>query len=161
MTVMQILLYILLGIIAYLLISKIIRRFCKFPAPAFIGIFLDSRYRRRLVQPSKKLIERSGIKNGMCIMELGCGPGTFTTDAARKVGKRGKVYALDIQKEMINKLKKKLSRPENRDIKNVKSTVASAYKLPYKNNFFDLVFMVTVLPEIPDKQKALKEIKRV
>ncbi|MBI5401367.1 methyltransferase domain-containing protein, partial [Candidatus Wolfebacteria bacterium] len=38
---------------------------------------------------------------------------------------------------------------------------ASAYNLPFENNFLDLVYMITVLPEIPDRQKALAEIKRV
>jgi len=35
------------------------------------------------------------------------------------------------------------------------------YDLPFKDDFFNLVYMITVLPEIPDKQRALKETHRV
>ena len=90
-----------------------------FPAPVFIGRLLDSGYRRR-IQPPSQLIERSGIKKGMKVLDLGCGPGAFTPFIARTVGEKGKVYALDIQTDMLKQLERKLAKPENRDIKNIK-----------------------------------------
>jgi len=39
--------------------------------------------------------------------------------------------------------------------------LASAYELPFSDNFLDLVYMVSVFQEIPDKNKTLMEIKRV
>lgn len=147
------LLWIIIGV-------RIIRKFVHFPAPPFIGALLDSNHRRRL-QPPEKVIERSGIKKGMKVLEVGCGSGAYITFVARAIGKKGKVYALDIQPKMLEQLKKKLSRLENKDIKNIKIIKSGAYKMPFKNNFFDAVYMITVLEEIPNKQKALKEIKRV
>ena len=97
----------------------------------------------------------------MCILEVGCGSGAFTNFIARAVGDNGKVYASDIQSEMLDQLKKKLMRFENRDIKNVTLTKCDACELPFEDNYFDLVSMVAVLQEIPDRNKALKEIKRV
>ncbi|OGH47946.1 MAG: dimethylmenaquinone methyltransferase [Candidatus Levybacteria bacterium RIFCSPLOWO2_01_FULL_39_10] len=113
------------------------------------------------MQPPDKLIERSGIKQGMRVLEVGCGSGAFVTSVARVVGKTGKVYALDIQPAMLRQLKVKLTKPENQDIKNIKLILGSAYKLPFEDNSIDLVYMVTVLQETPDKQKALKEAGRV
>ena len=139
---------------------RLVRRYVKFPAPAFIGRFLDSDY-RRMLQPPGLLIERSGIQSGMKVLEIGPGSGAFTTFAARAVGEKGKVYALDIQKEMLDKLQAKLERPENRDIHNIEVFNKSAYELPFEFSSLDLVYMVSVFQEIPDRDKTLKEVERV
>jgi len=62
---------------------------------------------------------------------------------------------------MLQQLENKLSQPENRDITNIKMMESSAYDLPFDDNSLDLIYMITVLGEIPDQNKALKEIKRV
>jgi ubiquinone/menaquinone biosynthesis C-methylase UbiE len=160
MTALKIILIVLGVILFWFALLRLIRIFHREPAPAFFGRILDSAL-RRWRQPPDKLIKRSGIKRGMTVLDLGCGSGAFTTFVARAVGKRGKVYAIDIQPKMLKQLERKLARPENRDIKNVELREASAYKLPFKNEALDLVYMVTVLPEIPDRGKALREVRRV
>lgn len=94
-------------------------------------------------------------------MELGCGSGAFITFVARTVGDEGKVFALDIQPEMLEQLKNKLKHPENRNIKNIVPFEWNTYDLPFEDNFFDLVYTITVLQEIQDKNRALKEVMRV
>lgn len=154
-------LLVIVGIIALLqIVIRLGRKLFHFPAPAFFGPLLDSDFRRRM-QPPDKLIQRSGIKKGMRVLEIGCGSGAFTTFVARAVGAKGKVYALDIQEKMLEQLKNKLLKPENKDIKNIELIHKSAYELPFEDNSLDLVYMITVLPEIPDRNRALKEIKRV
>jgi ubiquinone/menaquinone biosynthesis C-methylase UbiE len=105
-------------------------------------------------------MKRSGIKKGMQILDLGCGSGVFTPFVARAVGEKGKVYALDVQVDMLKQLENKLSRPENKDIRNIKVIEGNAYKLPFDDGSLDLVYMVAVLQEIPDRNKALHEVKR-
>lgn len=149
------------GIFILLWISlSIIGRIRPFPVPFFMGKYLDSNY-RRIIQPPDKLIKRSGIKEGMKVLEVGCGSGTFTDYVARSLGGEGYVFALDIQPEMLDQLKKKLMRFENRNISNVFPITGDACNMSFKNNYFDLVFMVAVLQEIPENHKALIEIKRV
>lgn len=144
----------------WLLILRIVRKYVKFPAPSFIALFLDSGFRKK-TQPPEKVVACSGIKPGMQVLEIGCGSGAFTIAAARVVGPTGKIYALDIQKDMLNKLNTKLAREDNRDIKNIEIIQKSAYELPFTDSLLDLVFMVTVLQEVPDKQRALLETRRV
>ncbi len=156
----KIILIILVAFVFWQIIIRIFRKLFHFPAPAFFGRILDSNYRKK-VQPPAKLIERSGIKQGMKVLDLGCGSGAFTVDTARVVGENGKVYALDVEPKMLKQLEKKLAKPENQDIKNIETINKSAYELPFDDNFLDVVYMVTVLQEIPDKQRALKEVIRV
>ena len=160
MNAWQIVLIVIACIIVYLALVRLIRRYAKFPAPPIIGRLLDSGY-RRMLQPPRKVMERSGIRQGLQVLEVGCGSGAFTIDAARVVGEQGKVFALDIEEKMLAQLQKKLSRPENRDINNVEPVNKSAYELPFQDNSMDVIFMVTVFQEIPDKNRALAEIKRV
>ncbi|MBA7650964.1 2-methoxy-6-polyprenyl-1,4-benzoquinol methylase [subsurface metagenome] len=144
----------------FLIVFRVVSKFWHFPAPAFIGPFLDSDIRRRL-QPPDKVIKRSGIKQGMRLLELGCGSGAFTTSVAKAVGEQGKIYAVDIQPAMLKQLERKLARPENRDLTNIELIQASAYELPFEEDSLDLAYLVTVFHEIPDRDRALREIKRI
>ena len=62
---------------------------------------------------------------------------------------------------MLRQLERKLAEPENRDIKNVEIKVASAYDLPFDNDSIDLVLMASALPEIPDRNRALREVRKI
>lgn len=159
MTALKVILIVLGAILLWLALVRVFRKLYHFPAPPFIGWFLDSSI-RRCVQPPDKIIERSGIKPGMTVIDLGCGSGAFTTFVARVIGEQGKVYAVDIQPAMLQQLECKLAKAENQGIKNIELRQASAYKLPFEENSIDLVYMITVLPEIPDRGRALREIKR-
>ena len=157
---MEVIWIILGAIFLFLGLPRIIDKRHRSPAPPFVGRFLDSSI-RRWVQPPDKIIERSGIKQGMTVLDLGCGSGAFTTLLARAVGEPGKVYAVDIQPGMLQQLERKLAKAENQDIRNVEIKQASAYDLPFEDGSLDLVFMAAALQEIYDRDRALREVRRV
>lgn len=144
----------------YSIIIRVLRKLFHFPVPAFVGRFLDSDY-RRTVQPPHQIIERSGIKPGMKVLEVGCGSGAYTTFVAKAVGEEGQVSALDIQTAMLRQIEQKLQLPEYQAITNIKLFENSAYDLPFSDGTFDVVYMITVLQEIPDPHLALVEARRV
>ena len=163
--ILNIILIVLGSILAYLLFMlvigvRILRKFVHFPAPSFVAYFLDSRLRRRM-QPPNELIKRSGITRNITILEIGCGSGAYTTFISREVGNKGTVYALDIQPKMLQRIQNKLNKAENKDITNIKTILGNAYKLPFEDHAIDLICMITVLQEIPDKTRALTEVRRV
>ena len=49
-------------------------------------------------------LKELGIKAGQTILDFGCGEGHYTIPAAKIVGEKGKVYALDMDIEVLNKL---------------------------------------------------------
>lgn len=150
----------LLLFLCIVFLGLILRRLCEFPMPAFLSFIVDSKWRKK-IQPAKKIIEISGMKAGMTVLDFGCGPGTYTIDFAKATGNQGKVYAADIQPKMIEKLLKKLEQSNNQNIQNIETKITDAYNLPFPDKFFDIMFMIGVLPEIPDRARALKEAKRV
>jgi ubiquinone/menaquinone biosynthesis C-methylase UbiE len=62
---------------------------------------------------------------------------------------------------MLDQVNRKLSKEENKDIKNVKVLLGNAYELPLEDQSIDTISLITVLQEIPDKHKALIEARRV
>jgi ubiquinone/menaquinone biosynthesis C-methylase UbiE len=138
-------------------VGRIIRHLVHFPAPAFVAGFIDNRWRRRL-QPPAKIIDWIAIAPGMRVLEIGPGAGLFTIEAARRVTEAGGVFAFDIQPSLVAKLHARL---RNEGVTNVRAVAASAYEIPYPDSSFDRVFMIAVLAEIPDRRRALIEIKRV
>jgi len=163
---LNILLIIIACFLGLLLLSQIISRILvKYfnyspPVSPFTGPILDSRV-RALIQPPSQVIKRSGIKKSMKVLDIGCGGGMFTLYAARRVSKDGLVYALDIQQEMLDQLKAKLASFNDRDSGTVIPLQGSAVNLPVKSSSLDLVYIISTLQEIADRQKSLHEIKRV
>ncbi len=147
----------LLGLLFIYTVLRLVRRYWHFPAPAFISVALTSGL-RRAIQPPDKVVEWAGIRPGMTVLELGPGPGAFTLEAARRVGPNGRVVAVDIEPRMIELLKGAVERA---GVTNVEPRVADAYHLPVPDSSVDLAFMVGVLAEIPDRRRALTELRRV
>jgi SAM-dependent methyltransferase len=69
----------------------------------FIAKCEDIYYKRPEVPFVLKLLE---IKKGMTIGDIGCGVGSYTFAIAKQAGKSGKVYAIDMQEEMIKVVQK-------------------------------------------------------
>lgn len=159
------LLLILLGIISGLvffwlfplkLIARLAAQFGhSTPCPASLAWLVNNPIRRRYMRP---ILDRVGIRPGERVLELGPGPGTFTLDAARRVGPGGQIVAVDIQPKMIAQVE---ARVREVSLTNVETHVASAYDLPLDDDSIDRAFLVTVLPEIPDQARALAELRRV
>ena len=63
---------------------------------------LDNPLRRLLHDPEHLLA--GFVTEGATVLDIGCGPGTYTIPMARMVGPAGKVIALDIQEKMLDKL---------------------------------------------------------
>ena len=62
---------------------------------------------RRLVHKPHRILE-GHVSRGMTVLDLGCGPGYFTIELARLVGKEGKVIAADLQQGMLDKVAGKI-----------------------------------------------------
>jgi ubiquinone/menaquinone biosynthesis C-methylase UbiE len=125
------------------------------PCPASHGWALDNRFRRWY---TRNIFKRIGLLPGLTALEIGPGVGTFTERAAKILGPHGRLIAVDIQPEMIARLDRRIRQS---GAANVETHVADACQLPLPDNSVDRIFLITVLPEIPDQQRALKEMGRV
>src|SRR4030042_5592495 len=74
--------------------------------PVALAGSLDNKLRRWVQNPRRIL--GPYIKEGMTVLDLGCGPGFFTIDIAQMVGKSGRVIGSDSQEGMLQKLRDKI-----------------------------------------------------
>lgn len=104
-------------------------------------------------------INLAPIKAGDNVLEVGCGTGTLTMAAKRKVGPNGKVYGIDIIPGMVD-LSKQKAKLAGLDIS---FDLASIENIPYADNTFDVVmcsFMIFHMSE-EVRNKGIIEIYRV
>lgn len=158
---LQLLASILLGLLLLLIVLqtlvRIIRHFYKFPMPQFLANMIDNPLRRKIQPPSEMPI-RHGIEPGMIVLEVGPGNGRYTIETAHRVGKTGKVIAVDIEPKMIERVTR---RAQLEGITNLEAKVASVYDLPFEDESVDAIYMITVIGEIPEPERALNEFYRV
>jgi len=141
----------------WLVVMRIIRKLHPVPIPWRWARFIDNPL-RRLVQSPSKVMDQAGVHEGMRVLELGPGSGLFTLEASRRAGSSGRLYCLDIQPQLIARLKRKIERD---GLENVALMVGDAAALPFADDSLDLAFLVTVFGEIPNKDEALRELHRV
>lgn len=151
---------IVLGIFFFIVfvILRIIRRYHKFPIPGFLTRLIDNPIRRKFIQKPETVAERMRLESGMTVVEIGPGKGSYTKALAKNILPDGKVYAIDIQESVINRLKKRI---EKENIANIIPKIDDAYNLSFKDESVDRVLLIACLPEIPDPIRALKEFKRI
>ena len=128
------------------------------PLPHQFAALLDHRSRLSYLNPGE-ILGMYGVDAGMTVLDLGCGTGLFTVEAARMVGDQGIVHAVDIQVSLLNKTGPRLHGAGV--FERVKLHHCGAYDLPLPDDSVDLAILVSTLGEIPDKPAALSELRRV
>jgi len=98
------------------------------------------------------------LKPGMMVVEIGPGKGSYAIAVAERVLPDGKVYAVDIQESVVERLKKRLGRE---GITNVYPRIGDAYALSFEDSSVDRVLAITALPDIPNPVEALREFHRI
>jgi ubiquinone/menaquinone biosynthesis C-methylase UbiE len=112
---------------------------------------------RNIFLSPRKLIKRLELQKNSVVLEVGPGPGYFSAKIAAALPE-GKLHLADIQQEMLDYARKRLIRKK---ILNVEYHICNGINLPFSDNQFDVIFMVTVLGEIENKQQYIKEFNRI
>lgn len=116
---------------------------------------------REKEEDPKKLIESLEFKEGMVVADIGAGSGYYSFRIAPLLGEKGKVLAVDIQKEMIQIIKDKMKR--NR-IANVEPVLSEEKDPKLPEGEVDLALMVDVYHEFAHPyemtEKLVKSLKK-
>ncbi len=124
--------------------------------PVALSGSLDNSIRKWLQNPEKIL--RPYITEGMTVLDVGCGPGFFSIEMARMVGKSGRVIAADLQEGMLQKVNEK-----------VKGTELEERILLHKcgednigvSEPLDFVLLFYIVHEVPNKEHFFNEIRTI
>ena len=114
----------------------------------------DSRERE---EAPKKLLRLLKLQPGQQVCDFGCGNGFYTLPMAHRVGQKGKVYAVDIQQEMLDLLR---DRAEPRNVQNLTFVLATETDPKLPDAKLDLVLMVDVYHELTRPAEVLRAVKK-
>jgi SAM-dependent methyltransferase len=111
---------------------------------------------RELEEMPETALNELGIKSGMTVADVGAGVGYFTIRLAKRVGASGKVYANDVQPEMLSLMRQRAQKAGVNNIIPVLGTESDP-KLPAAS--LDLILMVDVYHEFSQPQKMLRKLR--
>ena len=117
--------------------------------------WLERVEREREESPAKAL-ELLGLKPGMVVADVGAGSGYYTIRMAKRVGPTGKIYANDIQPEMLTLLRKQL---EKEKVANVEAVLGTETDPKLPKGELDMIIMVDVYHEFAQPQRMLRKLK--
>jgi SAM-dependent methyltransferase len=121
------------------------------PCPTWLAGGLESPLMDRLIG-TQTTLDRIGLQPGQRVLEVGPGPGRLLIPAARRVSPGGEVIGLDIQPGMIERLK---VRAVQAGVSNLTAVLGDATQVDFPPESFDVIYLCTVLGEIPDREAAL------
>ena len=107
---------------------------------------------------SEEFLRRAGVRRGLHVADIGCGPGIMTAWLTRQVGATGSVVGVDTSKEQLAVARAAF---EQAALVNVALVEASAYDTQLPRAAFDLVHCRFLLDHLTDAAAALNEMKEL
>jgi ubiquinone/menaquinone biosynthesis C-methylase UbiE len=105
--------------------------------------------------PPERILDEPGITEGMTVLDFGCGPGSFTIAAAKRIGAHGTVHALDILPLALETVRRAAERLGLRQVR----TISDCANI--KDQSIDVALLYDILHEIETIPFIFEELHRV
>jgi ubiquinone/menaquinone biosynthesis C-methylase UbiE len=102
-----------------------------------------------------------GLREGMKVGDLGAGSGHYTIAASKVVGTSGRVYAIDVQEDVLRHLHDSALRSECRNVETIWGNFEKLRGTTLRDQTLDGVILSNVLFQLDDKEGTIQEIKRI
>lgn len=112
---------------------------------------------RDLYQRPVQIMDALQIGEGSVVADLGAGGGWFTIRLARRVGPNGRVYAEDIQKEMIGAIDRRVQRE---GLRNVITKLGTPVDPDIPAGTVDVVLIVDAYHEVEEPVTLLRNVAK-
>lgn len=106
-------------------------------------------------------LKEFGVYDGMQVADFGAGTGAYTIPLAQLVGDRGRVYAIEVQKEFLANIKAAAITNRLKNIELLWGDIEQVGGTKIKEKSLDAVVVSNVLFQAEDKSGLLREAKRI
>jgi predicted methyltransferase len=108
-------------------------------------------------QKPDQIMDALSIADGAHVADIGAGAGWFTTRLARRVGPNGVVYAQDVQRQMLDAIRRRVQRE---GLLNVRTVLGEGSSPNLPPGVLDAVLVVDAYPEVlvPDRVTFLRNL---
>jgi ubiquinone/menaquinone biosynthesis C-methylase UbiE len=113
---------------------------------------------RRTWLPLYEVLGSLDLRAGITVADIGAGTGYFSLPIAAEIGEHGKVYAVDVQPEMLACIQEKLS---GTAITNIECRTGAASATGLSDGSCDLILMAYIWHELDDIPDVLAEANRI
>jgi len=124
--------------------------------PPWIGYFLLNPLRKFFENPDKLL--GPFVREGMTVLEPGCGMGYFTLPLARMVGPQGRIVAVEIQEKMLSVLSRRARKAGLLDRMDLRHIDEKGLSIKDISTQVDFAAAIHVVHEVPDQTVFFKEV---
>jgi SAM-dependent methyltransferase len=111
---------------------------------------------REAEENPEQALDAIGITPGMVVADVGAGVGYMTLRLARRVGATGKVYANDLQPEMIERLRRNI---KSAGITNIETVLGTESDPRLPGGQIDLILLVDVYHEFSRPREMLQQLR--
>jgi len=109
----------------------------------------------------KENIKQFVLDRGMVVADFGAGSGGYTIPAAKAVGSRGLVYAIDVQQELLSRIKNNANKEKLENVDTIWGDVEILGGSGLKGESVDAVIVSNILFLVDDKNSLVQEVSRV
>jgi predicted methyltransferase len=106
-------------------------------------------------QKPEQIMDALAIADGAVVADIGAGAGWFTIRLARRVGPNGTVYAQDVQRLMLEAIRRRVARE---GLQNVQTRLGKGSTPNLPTRSLDAVLVVDVYPEVDDRIALLRNL---
>lgn len=128
------------------------------------GDMTTQEFIQRLLSPQRDasldtlaILSFSGISYRDRVADIGCGPGYFTIPLAKALVE-GKLYALDIDNEMLDACRERVAQAR---MGNVEILKCEEFDSSLEAGSLDGIFLAFVIQQSPDKPRFLKAVRQL
>lgn len=111
-------------------------------------------------QPDKNL-EQFHVDPGMVVVDLGAGTGHYSFILSDRVGETGMVYAIDVQKELVEKIRNEALHQNKTNIKPIWGDIEEPEGVALGDGIADRVVISNTLFQVDDKIGLIREAYRL
>ncbi len=120
--------------------------------------YYENYWREQLAPAQNRMLELADLQQGEKVLDVACGTGLVTFDAAEAVGESGEILGTDISEAMVEKATRAA---KERGLSQCHFLRSDAEKLDLPDNQFDAVLCALGLMYFPDPESCFREMLRV
>ncbi|OGG80545.1 hypothetical protein A3A39_01500 [Candidatus Kaiserbacteria bacterium RIFCSPLOWO2_01_FULL_54_13] len=102
-----------------------------------------------------------GIQGGMRVADFGAGSGAYTFAIAERLGGSGKVYAIDVQRDLLRRVANEATRRGYKNVEVIWADLEMPRASKLADGSIDLILVSNLLFQVPDKLPILREARRI
>lgn len=109
----------------------------------------------------EKNVAKLGLRDGMKVADFGAGTGLYSKAASARVGQNGKVYAIEVQKDLVKKMESEIHNWKVSNIECIWGDIEKKHGTKIMDESMDAVIISNVLFQAEDKFGLIDEAKRI